>query len=58
MVAHGASRGNLCMEIGKPREGRKKNYQGVFFRRFAALLYSGLLPTAHAVGYHLPPLRG
>ena len=58
MVAHGASRGNLCVEIGEPRMGRKKNYPCVFFRRSAALFHSGLLPTAHAVGYHLLPLRG
>jgi len=58
MVAHGVSRGNLCVEMGEPRTGRKKNYQSVFFRRSAALFHSGFLPTARAVGYHLPPLRG
>jgi hypothetical protein len=56
MVAHGVSRGYVWKSTG-PWKG-KNNY--LVHRSFAAprLGSYDTFPTARAVGYHLPPLRG
>jgi hypothetical protein len=48
----------MRLENRQASEGAKENALAVFFHRSAARFLDPLFPTAYAMGYHLPPLRG
>ena len=57
-AAHGVSRG-LGFVDSEPRSGeRKAIWKAEFYRPFLGLWFFCPVPTAFAVGYYLPPLRG
>ena len=64
-IAHGVSRGIECNQAIKPRRGdislesHGTTTDDVYSRPSGAeLTVVRSVPTAHAVGYRMPPLRG
>jgi len=57
IAAHGINRGFKSTQPSKPRQGRQ-NRRGKFLSPLPGLVLFSPKPTAFAVGYSLPPLRG